>query len=239
MSIAERHLSSSHQLVEKQIEGLRDWCRRQGLDPNTIKRSSSLKTIPTSTALGFIEPRMVISLPDLTAVEKELGASNEIASIPKITVADIDGVIKRRGSPLQAELQNFEETAKRVNFVNFWTSRVAADKNGFPLISIFCQNLSPEILANFPFLTKNDISYLVNHYPPEKQTIVVHSSKVFANGIKQITDLVTKYYDPYVVFIGSSIFDIDRFKKVIEELRKRELPFDRTVFCIIGVSNFL
>ena len=36
---------------------------------------------------------------------------------------------------------------------------------------------------------------------------------------------------PYLIYIGSSLVDINNFKRIIEELRKRELPFDRVVFC--------
>ncbi|MGB9706748.1 MAG: hypothetical protein ACPLXP_01550, partial [Microgenomates group bacterium] len=84
------------------------------------------------------------------------------------------------------------------------------------------------LLERFPFLSGQTAKRI------ERKKLFGGKTQVLAGFPKSVAPILKKIKrmnDPYVVYIGSSVLDIENFKKIIEGLQRQELPFDRVVFC--------
>lgn len=238
----------------RKIEGLQNWCKENDLHPKTIKPFNSLNQIISRTALGRLSPPRPIDLNYLTLNEKELVENKfaKFSEMNKLAIVDIDGVLvsvwptlkdlwqKRQLSPRLiretleknkpplADLLPLGDIARRVDKLILWTSRFSPQK-------------VPSLLTNlgsfdaFPFLSRPKIRKIEDHFFPGKTEVIAGEIKGLGkNGFNRITKIIDELDDPYIIYVGSSLFDIHRFQNLIKYLQEREMPFDQFVFCVNG-----
>ncbi|MGB9637296.1 MAG: hypothetical protein ACPLY7_00675, partial [Microgenomates group bacterium] len=235
-------------------ENLRNWCRQVELHPNTVKPFSSLEQIISRTALGRLHPPRPIDLDYLTSTERELINGNlpNLSEMSRLAIVDIDGVlvslwptlkdlwqtrqfspqavreIIERNKPHWTALQPLGDIARRVDKLVFWTSRFSPKK-------------APALFSNFgsfdafPYLSQPKVKKIEENFFPGKTEVIAGEIKGLGkSGFSRVAKIIEELDDPYIVYIGSSWFDIRRFKNLINFLREKEMPFDRFVFCTNG-----
>jgi len=234
-----------------------------GLHPNTIKPYFSLSEIVPATTLCALPPKVPANTSFLTPWENSAieGDSPLIAQVPKVAIFDIDGVlvsfwpaleqhlkkIKRgKGFSLNEFRESLEETKpswtslrplvemeRRVDQLIFWTSRFGFDEDSLVWRKLLGPVFGdPGFLSNFPFLTDQKAERLTRF---GKNTKVVRGVKgLNPRSFEETMGLLEEYHDPYIVYVGSSLFDLSRFEKIIATLREKELPFDRAVLLTNG-----
>lgn len=236
-------------------DALGRWCESKAkLHRNTVKPFTSLSQVVERTALARISPQTPVDERYLTETERAWvrGDSPEIIRRDRLAIVDIDGVLTdvwptlvelwrtrrfTRGSlreaaeemkPSWVDLRPLGDISRRVDKLILWTSRFS------PLVA-------PPLFDNFgsfdafPFLSLPRIEEIESHFGPGKVKVIAGRIKGLGkSGFEQVTEAIEGLDDPYVVYVGSSIFDINRFRSLINYLREREMPFDRFVFCTSG-----
>jgi len=238
--------------------GLRSWCQKQGLSPQTVKVIKELKDVPKCTALGA---KMGIEYHELTPIEESLIIENKKTLIaPIFLIVDIDGVLvsiwpalsdfweKWKASPTSSPSQIWKELEESIiqtrppwnsllplaqmaqvaDQVTVWTNRFPINRDGNfwkKISSVFDDGTW---LERFPFFSNQAAERLEEAKPFRGKTQVLCG---LPKRISSIIQRIEEMNDPYVVYVGSSLLDIKNFKKIIKELRRREVPFDRIVFC--------
>jgi hypothetical protein len=190
-----------------------------------------------------------------------LSENKEISNTSILLIIDVDGVLvsiwpaicnfweKWKNSPtfsLHKILRSLEESivqtrppwwdtllplariAKPADQIIIWTNRVPVNQD-----SIFWRVISGIFndktwLEKFPFFSHQTAEKLKNANCFRGKTQVMCG---FPKRIFPIIQKIKEMGDPYVVYIGSSLIDINNFKKIIRRLQREEMPFDRIVFC--------
>jgi hypothetical protein len=260
MGIEQWHLNhTSENPAYRILMGLMKWCERR-LSPNTVKVINDLREVLHCTALGArmgINP----DSSRLTPQEQNLIETGEIQNVPAILIVDIDGVLvsiwpalvdfwkKWKESPTLSPSQIWEKLKESIaqarppwwdtllplarmvqaaDEVIIWTNRVPVNQeSSFWKIAGRIFN-DGTWLERFPFFSQQAAEKLKNARPFQNKTQVLVG---FPKNISPIIQKIEEMNDPYVVYVGSSLPDIRNFKRIIEELRRRENPFDRIVFC--------
>jgi hypothetical protein len=167
MGIENWHLNhNSENPAYRSLERLRDWCKKIGLSPNTVKVITGIRKVPEVTALGKL---MGIS-PDLSILTRQEITLIKNKKFPASTllIIDIDGVLvsiwptlsdfwKRwKAAPTFSPSQIWEKIeesivetrpspffllplsrmAKIVDQIIFWTHRFPTDKKSTPFSPI-------------------------------------------------------------------------------------------------------
>jgi len=239
---------------------LNEWREGLDLSPQTVKVINNLREVPHYTALGArmgINP----DSSRLTPQERELieGEIQKVPVLLLVDVdgvlvsiwpALVDFWKKWKESPTLSPSQiwkKLEESiaqarppwretllplarmAKAANQVIIWTNRVPVNQESRfwkkALRIIFDDGTW---LERFPFFSKQAAERLEKAMPFVEKTQVLVG---FPKNISPILQKIEEMGDPYVIYVGSSWPDIRNFKRIIEELRRREDPFDRIVFC--------
>jgi len=222
------------------------------LSPKTIKPVDNLNQALSRTAFCWLFPKISPEISYLT--EAELQLKEQITTVPKITVVDIDGpIIDNFWPAFKSFCQNplklrqcFEnhrpswtsllplgELARVSDHLFLWTSRFSPSEQNllWQRLQTTFGNLGS--FDAFPFLSQAKIKKITNTLP--RTEVISGKIKIFdRDGIKTVLQEICKQNDPYVVIIGSSRLDFNRFQKILRTLRKQERPFDRVVFCTNG-----
>jgi len=239
---------------------LNEWCEGLDLSPQTVKVVTHLREVPQSTALGErmgIRPDFSC----LTLQEQDLIKTGKIQNVPVLLLVDVDGVLvsiwpafvdfwkKWKNSPTFSPPKLWEKLeesiaqtrphwgdtllplarmAQAANQVIIWTNRVPVNQESI-FWKIARRIFDEETwLERFPFFSQQAAGELKNARPFREKTQVLAG---FPKNISPIIRKIEEMNDPYVVYVGSSWLDIRNFKRIIKELRRREDPFDRIVFC--------
>ena len=112
--------------------------------------------------------------------------------------------------------------------VIIWTNRLPVNQDSILWKIVYGIFDDGTWLERFPFFSNQAAERLEKVKPFQGKTQVLCG---FPKRFSPIIQAIEKRNDPYVVYVGSSLPDIKIFERIIEELRKRELPFDRVVFC--------
>jgi len=261
MGIEQWHLNHTPENpAYRLLMGLIEWCQEQGLAPETVKIIHQIGEVPQCTALGAkmnISPKFS----RLTPQERNLVETGEIFNIPTLLIVDVDGVLvsiwpaivnfweKWKASPTFSPSQvwkNLEESivqtrppwwdtllplariVKVADEVIIWTNRLPVNQDSILWKIVYGIFDDGTWLERFPFFSNQAAERLEKVKPFQGKTRVLCG---FPKRLSPIIQEIEASDDPYVVYAGSSLPDINSFKRIIRKLRQRELPFHRVVFC--------
>lgn len=242
MGIESRHLKREGNPAWGQVEKLKLWLAEIGLPPETVKPFADLEEILSITALGAVSPGQRIFPDKLTPWEEgvSFGYPPKINNIPILVIADFDGVPVNlwEKNPDWIPFLNLRRIADKANRFLLWTNRPSPDENGLFWKTIGRLFDHPGAVDKFPFFTQQSVKAFQRAYStknsPEKTRVIWGPKWVGKRGFDQVTETMKEMGNPYVVHIGSGVFDIREFKRLISYCRENKLPYDRLVFCFNG-----
>lgn len=242
MGIERNNSDRERKPVWSEAHKLRNWLAEAGLPVQTVKLFVHPEEILSNTALGLISPAIPVFPAKFTPWEKEIsfGYPPEIENIPILVVSDFDGVmidlLKKND---WAGLLPFGRILRRADESVIWTNRLSPDENSL-FWKVFGRPFDhPGAVDRFPFFTQQSVKLFQEKFFPKNQTSVVWGPKwVGKRGFGQVTGIIERMRkdrgEPYVVYIGSSVFDIVRFKRLISYYQENGLPNHQIVFCFNG-----
>jgi len=243
------------------------WCEKRGLSPNTVKVINNPGEVPQYTALGarmginpdssrltpqennLIETGEIQNVPVLLLFDVDgvlvsiwpalVDFWKKWKELPTLSSSQIwkklEESIAQARPPWWDTLLPLARMAQAANQVIIWTNRFPVNQeSSFWKKALRTMFDDGTWLERFPFFSRQAAKRLEKSRSFQEKTQVLAG---FPKNISPIIQKIEEMNDPYVVYVGSSLPDIRNFKRIIEELRRRENPFDRIVFC--STNHFL
>lgn len=156
---------------------------------------------------------------------------------PTISPSEVKEMIERavaQTRPPWTAYRSLGKLLRRADYTLVWSNRIPIKREN-PLWRLFLSALfaepSPPLLDRFPFITDENIRRIERKFGGKIRVL-----SDWPKRASPIISQIEKMKNPYSLIIGSSIFDIRLFRKVVDSLLEEQFPFVPT---FISTNRFL